>query len=83
MLKYITEEKETDRVLDMGTGSGIQAILAASKSSNVVAVDMNPFAVKCTKLNVNLNKLSSRIQVETSFFSLLEVFFYSSPTSYL
>ena len=59
----LEEVKDTDKVLDMGTGSGIQAILAASKSNNVTAVDVNPFAVECAKLNVNSNKLSSRIKV--------------------
>jgi len=62
----LREVRETDRVLDMGTGSGVQAILAASKSSNVIAVDVNPFAVECAKANVNLNKLSSRITVKES-----------------
>ena len=50
----LDEVKESDRVLDMGTGSGINAILAASKSSNVVAVDVNPYCLdagdeKCRK----------------------------------
>jgi len=45
----LREVRETDRVLDMGTESGVQAILAASKSSNVIAVDVNPFAVECAK----------------------------------
>ena len=41
--KTILEEvKESDRVLDMGTGSGINAILVASKSRHVLAVDLNP-----------------------------------------
>jgi release factor glutamine methyltransferase len=62
----LREVRETDRVLDMGTGSGVQAILAASKSSNITAVDVNPFAVECAKANVNLNKLSSRITVKES-----------------
>ena len=62
----LKEVKETDKILDMGTGSGIQAILAASKSVDIVAVDVNPFAVECAKLNVELNKLSSRIKVRKS-----------------
>ena len=32
VLDYLEEIRESDRVLDMGTGSGINAILAASKS---------------------------------------------------
>ena len=62
----LREVKEKDRVLDVGTGSGIQAILAASKSTNVTAVDVNPFAVKCAKLNIKLNRLSSRVKVKES-----------------
>ena len=62
----LREVKETDSVLDMGTGSGVQAILAASKSSNVTAVDVNPFAAECAKANAKLNKLSSRITVKES-----------------
>jgi release factor glutamine methyltransferase len=52
----LSEVRETERVLDIGTGSGIQAILAASKSSNVIAVDVNPFAVESVKANVKLDK---------------------------
>lgn len=59
----LKEVKETDKVLDIGTGCGIQAILAASRSTNVTATDVNPFAVKCAKLNIRLNKLSSRVKV--------------------
>lgn len=59
----LKEVKESDRVLDMGTGSGINAILAASKSSDVVAVDVNRFAVKCAKKNAKLNHVSSQIEV--------------------
>ncbi len=62
----LKEVKETDKVLDMGTGTGVQALLAASKSSNVTAVDVNPFAVECAKLNSELNKMASRIKVKQS-----------------
>ena len=69
----LKEVKKTDKVLDMGTGTGIQAILAASISKYVIAVDVNPFAVTCAKLNVKLNKLSSNIQViESDLFESVE-----------
>lgn len=42
-------------VLDLGTGSGILAVLAAQKASRVVAVDLNPYAVGCAKANAKLN----------------------------
>jgi release factor glutamine methyltransferase len=38
----LSEVTEADRVLDMGTGCGVNAILAASRSSEVMAVDINP-----------------------------------------
>lgn len=57
------EVRETDRVLDMGTGSGINAILAASKSSDVIAVDSNPFAVESATENAALNGASASIEV--------------------
>lgn len=51
----------TDRVLDMGTGSGIVAILAAKRSSDVVAVDINPNAVAAARANAVLNGVADRI----------------------
>jgi release factor glutamine methyltransferase len=59
----LREVKDTDSVLDMGTGSGIQAILAASKSKQVLAVDVNPDAVRCAMRNVGMNSLTGRIKV--------------------
>jgi release factor glutamine methyltransferase len=59
----LAEVRDTDRVLDMGTGSGVNAILAASKSTNVVAVDVNPFAVDCARENAERNGVSDRIDV--------------------
>lgn len=65
--KTILEEvRETDRVLDMGTGSGINAILAASKSTNVLAVDVNPFCIGAGKRNADLNGVGSRIEFRES-----------------
>jgi release factor glutamine methyltransferase len=50
-------------VLDMGTGSGVNAILAASKAIDVVAVDINPHAVEAAWRNAELNGVADRIQV--------------------
>jgi release factor glutamine methyltransferase len=49
------------RVLDMGTGSGVSAILAAQVSSDVVAVDINPKAVACAFANALRNGVAERI----------------------
>ncbi len=45
------------QVLDVGTGCGVLGILAAEKAGNVVAVDLNPYAVCCARENAALNNL--------------------------
>src|SRR3972149_6876211 len=62
----LDEVRESDRVLDMGTGSGVNAILAASKSADVVAVDINPVAVEAARNNAVLNGVADRIEVRSS-----------------
>lgn len=57
----LAEVRSSDRVLDMGTGSGVNAILAASRSSNVVAVDINPKAVAAAYENARRNNVGARI----------------------
>lgn len=44
-------------VLDLGTGCGIQAIIAAEKASKVVATDINPHAIECARENAKLNNV--------------------------
>ncbi|MBS7647584.1 MAG: class I SAM-dependent methyltransferase [Candidatus Bathyarchaeia archaeon] len=48
-------------VLDMGAGCGILGIIAAEKASYVVAVDINPNAVRCAKENAKLNGVSGKM----------------------
>jgi release factor glutamine methyltransferase len=43
------------RVLDMGSGTGILGILAAKQASEVLSVDLNPYAVRCSRRNAQLN----------------------------
>lgn len=60
------------RVLDMGTGSGIQALCAARSGALVHAVDLNALAVECARRNVERNTLSERVTVlESDLFSAL------------
>jgi len=55
--------KEDDAVLDVGTGCGILAIIAAKRAKKVVATDTNPHAVKCAKLNAEANGVDTKIDV--------------------
>ncbi len=55
--------RENDVVLDIGTGCGIFGILAAKKAKQVVATDLNPYAVDCAKMNARLNKVADKIEL--------------------
>ena len=48
-------------VLDLGTGSGVCAVVAARHARHVVAIDINRAAVRCATINAQLNQLEARI----------------------
>jgi release factor glutamine methyltransferase len=50
-------------VLDMGTGSGVCAVVAAQYARRVVAVDIDEAAVRCARINVLLNRAEANIEV--------------------
>ena len=52
---------EDDTVLDIGTGCGILAILAAKKAQHVVAVDINPYAIKCAQKNAKAQGVTEKV----------------------
>jgi len=45
------------RVLDLGSGSGAAGIAAAKRGCAVTAIDINPSAVRCTRINALLNEV--------------------------
>ncbi len=51
----LTPRPRCRRALDVGTGSGIHALLAAAHAKHVVATDVNPRALAYTELNAALN----------------------------
>jgi len=68
LLKEIKTRANGKVVLDMGTGSGIQAITAAKAGAKEVwAADINPKAVECAKENVVTNKVEVNI-IESNLF---------------
>jgi len=52
-----------DRVLEIGTGIGLAAVLAARAGARVVATDVLPAAVRCATDNARLNGVEDRVEV--------------------
>jgi methylase of polypeptide subunit release factors len=65
----LTPRPWVERALDVGTGNGVQALLAAGHSGHVIATDVNPRALAFTELNAALSGIDN---VETRRGSLFE-----------
>ena len=63
LLKAI-DPKPGELMLEMGSGSGLISIHAAKAGAKVTAVDINPYAVECTRRNAAKNGV--RIETEKS-----------------
>lgn len=61
-----TEIRDGESVLDMGTGSGIQAIYAAEKASHVLATDISERALRNTMINAREHGVANKITVRKS-----------------
>jgi release factor glutamine methyltransferase len=60
--EFFTEHlniRKGDDFLEIGVGSGITSVIAASKGANVTGIDINPNAVKNAKANANLHKVEN------------------------
>lgn len=63
----LAKQREFRRVLDLGCGSGILTFAASLRwPAEVVAVDIDPEAVRVTKANAKINKLSHRLNAVCS-----------------
>ncbi|MGD6832191.1 50S ribosomal protein L11 methyltransferase [Sutcliffiella halmapala] len=57
--------KPDDKVIDVGTGSGVLSIAAAMMDAQqVLALDLDDVAVESAKLNIKLNKVHPRVTVK-------------------
>lgn len=62
-----------DRVLDVGTGSGVLAVAACLLgASAVVALDVDPAAVDATSANASVNGVADRISVSTALLAAID-----------
>jgi methylase of polypeptide subunit release factors len=59
LLDSLTPRARVGRALDVATGSGVHALLAAAHADSVVATDVNARALAFTELNAALNGLSN------------------------
>jgi len=59
VLDTLTPRPRVERALDVGTGSGVHALLAARHARQVIATDVNPRALAYTQLNAALNGLTN------------------------
>ena len=64
----LTPRPRVKRALDVGTGSGIHALLAAAHAKHVVAIDVNDRALAYTAMNAMLNGLDNVECRNGSFF---------------
>jgi release factor glutamine methyltransferase len=56
-------------ILDMGAGSGIVSVFAASRGAKCLAADINPVAIRCIRENAALNHFEDKIEtVESDLF---------------
>jgi 2-polyprenyl-3-methyl-5-hydroxy-6-metoxy-1,4-benzoquinol methylase len=58
-LAKLTVRRPVERALDVGTGNGIQALLASRHADSVVATDVNARALAIAALNARLNGRSN------------------------
>jgi len=58
-LAALTVRRPVEAALDIGTGSGVQAFLAARHSERVVGSDLNPRALRLARLNAELNGIEN------------------------
>ncbi|MBI3466981.1 MAG: methyltransferase [Planctomycetes bacterium] len=58
-LANLTVRRPIEAALDLGTGSGIQALLASPHARRVIATDTNPRALNFAAFNARLNEISN------------------------
>ena len=71
-LANLTVRRPVARALDVGTGNGIQALLASRHAEHVVATDVNERALAFARFNLALNGVSNVELRQGSFLEPVE-----------
>ena len=67
-LAHLTVRRVVEAALDLGTGCGLQALLASRHARRVVASDVNPRALAIARMNMRLNGVTNVEVVEGDLF---------------
>ena len=70
-LATLTVRRPVERALDIGTGSGVEALLATRHAAHIVATDVNPRALRLAELSAQLSGVSLDLR-EGSLFEPVE-----------
>jgi len=60
-----------DRLLDLGTGSGVQALVSSRYAGQVTGVDINPRAVRFARFNAQLNGIRNIRFIEGDLYDVV------------
>ncbi len=71
-LARLTVRRQVDAALDVGTGCGVQALLAGSHARTVLGTDINPRALAFAAFNAVLNDVANVAWHEGSLFDAVE-----------
>ncbi len=74
LLLDVMDVSPGQRLLEIGSGTGILAIHAAKQGAEVTALDINPHAVECTKQNALKNNVSIKVVRGDLFEGITEEF---------
>lgn len=72
ILARLTPQRPVGRILDLGTGCGLQTVIAAQHALEVVATDLNPRAVEIARAGAWLNGATNVDVREGSWFAPVE-----------
>ncbi|MBW6451517.1 MAG: methyltransferase [DPANN group archaeon] len=61
--------KKDSKVLEIGTGTGIIAMIASKTAKQVTAIDINPEAVALAKQNVKINNIQNISVIQSDLFN--------------